>query len=111
MSNTCGGAALNGYFASRFTYVSSLHRLFLARLSGHDHRSLRERRRVVASPAEESGLDETGINEHLKERPFLNGTQNSVRPCALIRHLLGRDFIVDQNVGHLEPTIGTQDTV
>ena len=77
-------------------------------LPGRDERPLGAGRRAVAGPAVGAGLDKAGLGQHPQERPPPHGAGDSVRPLALLRHFLLRHAVVQQDVGHLEPTARAQ---
>ena len=63
---------------------------------------------MVAGPTVDAGLDKPGPGQHSQERPPPHGPGDSVQPLALVRHLLRHHAVVQEDVGHLEPTAGPQ---
>jgi hypothetical protein len=47
---------------------------------------------------------EASFGKHLKERPLLNGTEDSVGPSSDLCHLFRSHISVQHNVGHLQTT-------
>lgn len=59
---------------------------------------------MVAGPAEKTAFDKTCLGQHRQERPPPHRTGDSVRPLAFVGHFFRRHVLVQQDVGHLEPT-------